>query len=354
MLNTFPPYYELAPMSALFRIVRDELPPFPEQASHQLCDFLNRCFQKNPNLRVSAEDLQKHVWFNESEVPKSRSTRDVKKHPRGPQKADNHPPSKHIILSAVSYQEDERDEDWNKDFQDINDDLGYKSLIVKKPLAPESLKKIQPDNESDDWAKDFPDIEEKLVSKAPRIPTIRQILPASRTSSGTDSWGASNTFANSSKVVGDDDTEDWSDSFTLASTGQLTLRNSSAVGGMVAHSEDDIFTSMLFDDDDDDEFDEAKDFQRNRDSKSSSEIAKLVAKLSPTTSVDSSDLLSVIKDLEKVLCENHGPQSSKASFGIIVPVIEILDSLPDNASENLVYTLLKLLNKVQSIPLNFF
>ena len=58
-----PPYYELHPMCALFRIVNDEYPPLPEQVSGELRDFLLKCFQKEPLIRQSATDLLKHAWL---------------------------------------------------------------------------------------------------------------------------------------------------------------------------------------------------------------------------------------------------------------------------------------------------
>lgn len=46
LLTGYPPYYDLQPMSALFRIVQDDHPPLPETISSLLEDFLLKCFQK--------------------------------------------------------------------------------------------------------------------------------------------------------------------------------------------------------------------------------------------------------------------------------------------------------------------
>ncbi|KAI9798306.1 MAG: hypothetical protein M1833_004878 [Piccolia ochrophora] len=62
LLDGKPPYYKLQPMPALFRIVNDDHPPLPESASPAVRDFLMQCFQKDPNLRVSARKLLKHPW----------------------------------------------------------------------------------------------------------------------------------------------------------------------------------------------------------------------------------------------------------------------------------------------------
>jgi serine/threonine protein kinase len=50
-------------MPALFRIVQDDCPPIPEGASPIVKDFLYHCFQKDPNLRISAKKLLKHPWM---------------------------------------------------------------------------------------------------------------------------------------------------------------------------------------------------------------------------------------------------------------------------------------------------
>ncbi|KAF1986657.1 hypothetical protein K402DRAFT_463567 [Aulographum hederae CBS 113979] len=63
LLDGKPPYHKLQPMPALFRIVNDEHPPIPEGASPAVRDFLIQCFQKDPNLRVSAKKLLKHPWI---------------------------------------------------------------------------------------------------------------------------------------------------------------------------------------------------------------------------------------------------------------------------------------------------
>ncbi|KAJ9120190.1 hypothetical protein QFC22_003090 [Naganishia vaughanmartiniae] len=63
LLEGKPPYYNLEPMQALFRIVQDDMPPIPEGASAIVKDFLYQCFQKDPNLRISAKMLAKHPWM---------------------------------------------------------------------------------------------------------------------------------------------------------------------------------------------------------------------------------------------------------------------------------------------------
>ena len=63
LLDGKPPYHKFAPMPALFRIVNDDHPPLPESCSPLVRDFLMQCFQKDPNLRVSAKKLLRHPWI---------------------------------------------------------------------------------------------------------------------------------------------------------------------------------------------------------------------------------------------------------------------------------------------------
>ncbi|EXJ86026.1 STE/STE11/CDC15 protein kinase [Capronia coronata CBS 617.96] len=63
LLDGKPPYHTLQPMPALFRIVNDDHPPLPQGASPSVLDFLMQCFQKDPNLRVSARKLLRHPWI---------------------------------------------------------------------------------------------------------------------------------------------------------------------------------------------------------------------------------------------------------------------------------------------------
>ncbi|KAK7951788.1 Cytokinesis protein sepH [Apiospora aurea] len=63
LLQGKPPYHHLQAMPALFAIVNDDHPPLPEGVSSAARDFLMQCFQKDPNLRVSARKLLKHNWI---------------------------------------------------------------------------------------------------------------------------------------------------------------------------------------------------------------------------------------------------------------------------------------------------
>lgn len=76
LLQGRPPYHNLAAMPALFAIVNDDHPPLPEGISPAARDFLMQCFQKDPNLRVSARKLLRHAWIvgcRRSEAPVSKA-----------------------------------------------------------------------------------------------------------------------------------------------------------------------------------------------------------------------------------------------------------------------------------------
>ncbi|XBI59194.1 hypothetical protein VPH35_040312 [Triticum aestivum] len=66
LLTCSPPYYELQPMPALFRIVQDVQPPIPEGFSPEITDFLRQCFQKDSIQRPDAKTLLMHPWLQNS------------------------------------------------------------------------------------------------------------------------------------------------------------------------------------------------------------------------------------------------------------------------------------------------
>ncbi|KAJ2962349.1 hypothetical protein NQZ79_g2483 [Umbelopsis isabellina] len=58
-----PPYSDLISMSALYRIVEDDVPPLPIGISEPMKKFLLCCFQKDPRKRPSAVELLRHDWL---------------------------------------------------------------------------------------------------------------------------------------------------------------------------------------------------------------------------------------------------------------------------------------------------
>ncbi|GAB4844259.1 MAP3K epsilon protein kinase 1 [Ancistrocladus abbreviatus] len=63
LLTCVPPYYDLQPMPALFRIVQDEHPPIPDGLSSDMADFLRLCFKKDARQRPDAKTLLSHPWI---------------------------------------------------------------------------------------------------------------------------------------------------------------------------------------------------------------------------------------------------------------------------------------------------
>ncbi|KAJ3325250.1 hypothetical protein HDV06_005007 [Boothiomyces sp. JEL0866] len=59
-----PPFYDLEPIAALFRIASSDKIPYPKAISPYFEDFLDNCFQKDPNLRIQASRLLNHPWVS--------------------------------------------------------------------------------------------------------------------------------------------------------------------------------------------------------------------------------------------------------------------------------------------------
>uniref|UniRef100_A0A2P2MTC6 non-specific serine/threonine protein kinase n=1 Tax=Rhizophora mucronata TaxID=61149 RepID=A0A2P2MTC6_RHIMU len=66
LLTCVPPYYDLQPMPALFRIVQDDHPPLPDSLSADISDFLRQCFKKDARQRPDAKTLLSHPWIQNS------------------------------------------------------------------------------------------------------------------------------------------------------------------------------------------------------------------------------------------------------------------------------------------------
>jgi hypothetical protein len=58
-----PPFYDLPPMTAMFKMVEEKHPPLPPDCSPELTDFLLKCFIRDVNERVACADLLRHPWI---------------------------------------------------------------------------------------------------------------------------------------------------------------------------------------------------------------------------------------------------------------------------------------------------
>lgn len=63
LLTGKPPYADLLSMTAMFKIVEDDMPPLPVGCSAECIDFLTQCFAKEPSERPTASELFRHDWL---------------------------------------------------------------------------------------------------------------------------------------------------------------------------------------------------------------------------------------------------------------------------------------------------
>ena len=70
-----PPYSDLGPVTALFKIgSTDQPPPFPPSLSATGKDFLSSCLSRDPKCRPSAEELMVHPWVADVERKAQKSS----------------------------------------------------------------------------------------------------------------------------------------------------------------------------------------------------------------------------------------------------------------------------------------
>lgn len=221
LLTGDPPYFDLGPMPALFRIVQDDYPPLPEGVSPALKDWLMQCFQKDPMLRISAQKLLKHKWIQSAK-------------------------RKQTTVEAEGA-------DVTKNIQDYNAKLKSKAKALPPVIAPtaEHRKSPQrallppPEDESDDWGDDFTFSPNGLKnvaaqpSKSKQDTKQKNSKPVAKEEENEDDWGDDFTFSpkapkpklelGSNKksnppakpVVKEEDNDDWGDDFAFGSKDDL-------------------------------------------------------------------------------------------------------------------------------------
>ncbi|PRP87329.1 MAP3K epsilon protein kinase [Planoprotostelium fungivorum] len=78
LITGFPPYFDNSGITALYRMVNDARPPFPDDISPELTDFLTKCFNKDANRRPSAKELLAHSWITKhNKTPESYNLNDT-------------------------------------------------------------------------------------------------------------------------------------------------------------------------------------------------------------------------------------------------------------------------------------
>lgn len=63
LLTGFPPYYDSAVVNALYKMVQEDHPPFPEDISKEVLSFLEQTLQKDCSKRSTAKELLSHPWI---------------------------------------------------------------------------------------------------------------------------------------------------------------------------------------------------------------------------------------------------------------------------------------------------
>ncbi len=92
-----PPYYDLPPFQALYKIVQDDHPPLPDNASAPLKDFLMLCCRKEAVMRKSASELLEHPWLLNHKAHLKVAGRDALSMPED----KIHGSSRQVVLKSV-------------------------------------------------------------------------------------------------------------------------------------------------------------------------------------------------------------------------------------------------------------
>ncbi|KAL7718531.1 non-specific serine/threonine protein kinase [Entamoeba marina] len=112
LLTGNPPYYDLNPSAALYRIVNDDMPPLPQNISANLGNFLFDCFKKDLHKRPSAAKLLNHPWVSTCHPTPAPSQK-----PSTPRQKSPLPLlTQSIHLKQSSSKKDESIDDWGDDF----------------------------------------------------------------------------------------------------------------------------------------------------------------------------------------------------------------------------------------------
>ena len=156
-----PPYIEFPAMAALFRIVQDDIPPLP-QSSEIVKDFLVQCFQKDPNLRVSAQKLIKHPWMVQSRRKDDAQVSKLKTIPNisNISNIGKINISKPAINTTLDKYSELSDDNWGEHFD-----------LVQTPKAFKNSKK----QDDDDFEDVFADSKPLKLGNLPKLPEKKEL-----------------------------------------------------------------------------------------------------------------------------------------------------------------------------------
>ena len=124
-----PPFFDLNPMAALYRIVTDEM-PLPSDVSPALKGFLEECFQKDPNRRIKASALINHQWITKNLKPNANDVSST----QGPSKSlalpDRDPTKssttyKSVVFKLSDHMANNPDDNEFDDFFDFDQIAGH-------------------------------------------------------------------------------------------------------------------------------------------------------------------------------------------------------------------------------------
>ncbi|KAL6005743.1 hypothetical protein ACLOJK_006316 [Asimina triloba] len=134
LVTSFPPHYDLGHYSALYRIVKDEMPPLPPHLSPELTDFLHQCFKKDAKQRPDAKTLLLHPWLQNSSRSFRSSVRKVSARLSGvPEEVsvDSESSSGDDQGSSESHRHSSDSEQEHEDFVIVSE----KDVIEQDPIA---------------------------------------------------------------------------------------------------------------------------------------------------------------------------------------------------------------------------
>jgi hypothetical protein len=160
LVSGAPPYFDLQPMPALFRIVQDDCPPLPAGISAALRDFLMQCFVKEPHLRVSAAALLRHAWLAQASRAGATPLADPLAQPAAPRLAE---PARPPALPAG----DDEGDDWDADFADAPRPSLERPAAALRASSPGSPSPSPSDSGA--W-----DLDSPLASSPPAAPSALQ------------------------------------------------------------------------------------------------------------------------------------------------------------------------------------
>ncbi|KAL7716868.1 non-specific serine/threonine protein kinase [Entamoeba marina] len=171
-----PPYSDINPTAALYKIVNDDHPPLPPNITPQLKDLLFVCFKRDPNQRGSSRDLLQQKWFALMELKKKKKKEEKK----------NVAVIKDLTSTTTTSVEQWGDSDFDLNDFDL-DDLSAFSQVQTPPKKSDPKPSALSQDAFDDWSNDFGT---SLEFKEPAQQTpVHKKIDSVANVGATDDWG---------------------------------------------------------------------------------------------------------------------------------------------------------------------